>query len=472
MTDPKVSAADVVVVGGGLGGVVAAVAALEDGADVVLLEKAAEPGGSFAISGGYVWALESAAAYRRLVPHGDQELGRVVVEDFADGLDWLAAHGVRLGERCHGLGPDREGAGRRIEPDPLSGALLPLLRMFTAGGGHVRCNSRALGLVTDAARAVVGVRVQVQRRAVAVIRCSAVVLATGGFQGDAEMMARHVSPWSDRALLRASPLSVGDGLRLALSAGAATSGAMNAVYAHIMPAPPAQVEPAAFRALTQFYVERCILLNMHGTRFVDESRGDAACGLALLQQDEARGFIVFDAARHEGAVREPFVPDAVSLDPVEAVRSAKGEVFEADSLDALAVMLAQRGVPACTVKATVTGFDSAAERGAPAELPVPRARDLHRCSRPPFFAVPVQPGVTFTEGGIRANTECQALDRDGYPVAGLYAAGADVGAISNVGYTGALSAALITGLRAGIHASRWHDARSTAKPVPAGQGEK
>jgi succinate dehydrogenase/fumarate reductase flavoprotein subunit len=289
------------------------------------------------------------------------------------------------------------------------------------------------------------------------------VLATGGFQGDAEMMARHVSPWSDRALLRASPLCTGDGLRLALAAGASVSSAMNAVYAHVMPAPPARLEPASYRALTQFYVERCVLLNMYGERFVDESLGDAACALALLGQPEARGFIVFDAARHRTAVREPFVPDAVTRDPIEAIRAAHGEVVEAASLVGLGALLQERGVPSGALRATITAFDTAARRGDGSELPIRRARDLHRCSQAPFFAVPVQPGVTFTEGGVKVNTECQALDRDGRPVPGLYVAGVDVGAISNVGYAGALSASLITGLRAGLHGSRWHDAKAQSQ---------
>lgn len=455
--------ADVVVVGAGFAGAVAAVAAQEDGATVILLEKGAEPGGSFALSGGYLWTFGSTEAYKRLVPHGDAALGGLVVTEFADGLDWLTSHGVRLGLPCDGLGPDQEGNGRRVEPDPVSGALTPLLKAFSAAGGQVRCRSRVAGMVTDSAGRVTGVRVQPQPGSSYVITCSAVVLATGGFQGDAEMMARHVSPWSDHALLRASPLCTGDGLRLALAAGAAVSSAMNAVYAHVMPAPPAQVEPAAFRSLTQFYVERCVLLNMRGERFVDESFGDAACGLALLSQPGARGFIIFDAARHRSAVREPFVPDAVTRDPVEAVRDAHGEVIEAASLAELGALLQERGVPSGTLRATITAFDTAAQRRDCGTLPVRRTRDLHRCSESPFFAVPVQPGVTFTEGGIKVNTECQALDRDGRPVPGLYVAGVDVGAISNVGYAGALSAALITGLRAGLHGSRWHDAEARSR---------
>ena len=114
------------------------------------------------------------------------------------------------------------------------------------------------------------------------------VLATGGFQGDTELMARHVSPWADRALLRASPSSTGDGFRVALEAGASASRGLNAVYAHVMPKLQRTLDPGGFRALTQFYVEECVLLNLDGVR-LDESRGDALCGLDCCASARAPG---------------------------------------------------------------------------------------------------------------------------------------------------------------------------------------
>jgi hypothetical protein len=66
-------------------------------------------------------------------------------------------------------------------------------------------------------------------------------------------------------------------------------------------------DPAAFRGLTQFYSEACIVLNMAGRRFVDESRGDEICALRLIREEDATGFIVFGEARHQAEVMEPYV---------------------------------------------------------------------------------------------------------------------------------------------------------------------
>lgn len=451
-----------------MGGAVAAVAAAEDGASVLLLEKAAEPGGSTALSGGYVWTVPSLEEYVRLVPHGDAALGRTLVDDFETGMEWLTEHGARLGEPMSGLGPDRAGFGRRLEPDPVSAALEPLLARFGAAGGQLQAASRVVGLVQNQNGVVVGVRAQTGGR-VRTVDVGAVILATGGFQGDIELMCRHVSRFADRAVLRASPTSTGDGIRLALAAGAAVSRGLDAVYAHVMPVLRDRMDPGSFRALSQFYVEECILLNLRGERFVDESRSEAACGLALLRQPEAMGMIVFDSARHRGTVMEPFVPDATRTDPLARVRAAGGEVIEAGDLDELTLAMERYGLPPGTSRTTVADFDRAAQRAQPGRLPVPRARGLHRCHSAPFFAVPVVAGVTFTEGGIRADVEGRALDRDLRPVPGLFAAGVDVGGISNVGYVGALSAALVTGLRAGIHAARYAQDRrpeETAVPGP------
>lgn len=71
----------------------------------------------------------------------------------------------------------------------------------------------------------------------------------------------------------------------------------------------------------------------------------------------------------------------------------------------------------------------------------------------PFYALMVQPSITFTFGGIRTNARGEALDGNGVPVPGLYAAGADIGGISNYGYAGGLAPGYISGRRAGESAA-------------------
>jgi succinate dehydrogenase/fumarate reductase flavoprotein subunit len=299
------------------------------------------------------------------------------------------------------------------------------------------------------------------------LECGAVVIATGGFQGDLELTTRHLSPWADRAYVRSNAGSTGDGFRLGTGAGAATSRGLGLFYGHLFPAPPARIDPAAFRTTTQFYSEECILLNRLGRRFTDEGLGDDHNALHLLRETGAAGFIVFDHQRHQHEVMEPFVPDAVRSDPIPAIRAIGGRVIDAATVGELAGrLLSEFSVPARLVEESIAEFDSAAASGNPLTLSVPRRRKLHRISVPPFYAVPVRPGITFTEGGLRVNTECQVLDRDARPIAGLFAAGADVGAISMDGYVGGLAAALVTGLRAGLYAAR--SALGSASPVSPG----
>lgn len=447
-----VEIADVVVAGAGMGGLAAALAAQEDGAHVVLVEKAPRPGGAFAISGGFVWTVPTFELYRAICPGGDPALGRVLVQDFEPAVDWLREHGGCLGPLREGLFTLGAGRGYHLEPDAASGGVAPLVAAFERAGGTLRCGAPARALLHDEHTGrVAGVRVG-GPEGPRTIRCRAVVLATGGFQGDVELTSRYLGPWADRIFLRTLPTATGDGLRLALSAGATASRGLHAFYGHLLPAPPVRIEVANMRPLSLYYSVESLLLNLRGERFVDETLGDAIANQALARQPEARGFLVFDEACYREHVLRPH--DEIVNDPLSGIPAAGGVVARADSLDGLAAELAKWGVPAAKALATLEQYDTAVAAGAPERLPVPRRGKLHRLCHAPFYAVPVQPGITFTHGGVRIDISGQALDRDGQPVPGLYAAGVDAGGIFYESYVGALAASLVTGLRAGLHAAR------------------
>src|SRR5207244_13057469 len=97
------------------------------------------------------------------------------------------------------------------------------------------------------------------------------VLATGGFQGDRELLRRHVTPEADHLMLRAAPWSAGDGLRIGLEAGARSSAGMDQVYGRNMPAPPARVGPADFVGLAQLYARHARVEQERGERTVDDT---------------------------------------------------------------------------------------------------------------------------------------------------------------------------------------------------------
>jgi fumarate reductase flavoprotein subunit len=448
--------ADVIVIGGGLAGLSAAVAATEQGADVILLEKASEPGGSFALSGGYVWTFTSVDDYRRAVPNGDADLGRLLVEDFNTCIDWLLEHGGKFEDPIESFSPDDRSielgaVARRLSPDPVSAGVIPLTRALESNGGKTLLATRARRVLSDL-RAVTGVEATSGSQGIS-IAAPATILATGGFQGNVEMMTRYVSRDADAFVHRAAPGSTGDGLRIALDAGAGASRGLAAFYGHLMPAAPAELEPGSFRRLSQFYSPHAVLIDRGGRRFTDESAGDPASTIALGRRDGATGYLVFDHVANQEFVQRAYLHDSSGADPLGAIEEVGGQVLRAGSIAELAAQLAELGVPAGATVQTLEEFDRAAAAGDAASLDVQRARNLHRISTPPFYAVPVVPGATFTEGGIRVDRECRVLEPDGQPIPGLFAAGADVGAISNGGYAGGLSAALVTGVRAGVHAA-------------------
>lgn len=84
------------IVGAGMAGLVAALQAQAASAPVTLVEKGDAPGGSRALSGGTLWCAKSYEDLGRLVPRGDPLLGRVLIEDYAEGVAWLQSLGATL----------------------------------------------------------------------------------------------------------------------------------------------------------------------------------------------------------------------------------------------------------------------------------------------------------------------------------------------------------------------------------------
>jgi succinate dehydrogenase/fumarate reductase flavoprotein subunit len=224
------------------------------------------------------------------------------------------------------------------------------------------------------------------------------VLATGGFQGDRELVRRHVTPWADRLWLRANPWSRGDGLRLALAAGAGTRGPLSEFYGRNLPAPPADVDEASFVSLAQLYAAHARIEALDGASYPSR--------VAWHESDVAQWVARRPGARAWYVVRR----EALGLtttsgrtvgEQVEAARAAGGRVE-------------RRG----------------------AEL-----------------AVLVAPGITSTLGGIAIDRDARVLSRTGDPIPGLFAAGGDAGGVSSGGYSSGLAAALVLGRVAARSAS-------------------
>jgi hypothetical protein len=215
------------------------------------------------------------------------------------------------------------------------------------------------------------------------------ILATGGFQGDVELVREHVTPEAEHLWLRANPWSAGDGLRLGLAASGTTTAGMDELYGRNLPAPPAVVRPVDFVRLAQLYARYAHV----------EADGGEAYELPVAWHETD---VVRWTARRPGA-RAWYVVDE----------------------QALAVRVRERTVAEMIEDARAAG-----------------GRVERRGRR---TAVHVAAGITTTLGGLAVDAHARLLRADGTPVPDVLVAGADAGGISTGGYSSGLAAALVLG---------------------------
>lgn len=440
-------APSVIVVGAGMGGLVAALQAQELGARVTLVEKGDTPGGSLAMSGGTLWCAKSYADLRRLVPRGDPGLGRVLVEAYPDDVAWLQAQGATL-TPLPSL-PDR--LVYLMEPNPRH-FVTHLLARFTNQGGQLLTNTAGVALTTDEDGAVTSLIVRGADGVQAALPADAVILTTGGFQGNPDLTARYFGRWADRLVRRCNPHSTGDGFLMGTAIGASASPAMSSFYGHLIPAPPAVVPTHDFIAYTHYHSEQAILVNLRGERFTDESLGDETSCQAVAREPEALAFILYDETVYRTYAVRPAGGGARASDTFHESQALGAPAIQAESIESLVAGLETLGVYGPGVLATVQEFNAAVAVGRAAHLRIPRRAKANPLLTPPFYALGLTPGITFTLGGLRINTNAQVLDRSNRPIPGLYAAGADAGGIHNEQYAGGLCLGLVFGRRAAHHA--------------------
>lgn len=429
---------DIVVVGAGIAGLAAAIAGLEAGARVLLLEKLEAAGGTLAVTSGKLWHSDP---LRDAIQGADPRIVGMVAQDFDTCLAWLRSQGIRMeiGERGFNF----------IKPDPVAGALEPLLQRFAGLGGKLMLATAAESLVRSPHGHIEGVR---PRGSAETIFAGAVVIATGGFQLDPELVTRYIAPW-ERMFARANPGTTGDGFRMALAAGAGTTAGLGSFYGHLSPPPPARIEPAIYRRTQATFVKHVVLLNLAGQRFTDESRPQVVAAEAIARQEGMMGVLIFDSRVHKEHVTQVNPLPEDSRDALVLWRRIGARIEQDDTLDGLLEKLYDLGMAVGPARRTLKAYDDAAKAGSDRDLPVQRRQNLHRCHMPPFYAVPVHADITFTEGGLRVDESCQALDPTGAPLPGLYVVGEAAGLISNASQAGGLATGIVTGLRAGRHAA-------------------
>jgi fumarate reductase flavoprotein subunit len=348
------------ILGAGMAGLVAAARARELGLAAVVHEKGDRPGGSMLLSSCVIWRYRSLDLFRTECPGGDPELQRLVVERLDDAIAWLESLGAEPVWQETG---NSRTVGKRFDPAQLTEVLLR-----AAGAVH----SLNLKTVLDLK--------QFQ---------GPMLLATGGFQGDAALVARHIAPAAPLRL-RANRWSAGDGLRIGLERGAGLSAGMHEFYGRNMP--DADFGEADFVPLSQLYGRFARVFAETGDEFFpgEVSWSEADLVQATARQPGARAYYLLDEPALARRVRNGTVADMVAAAPT---------------------------------------------RVDPAALPFPAPAGT-------VAAVRVAAAITHTVGGLRVDTR----GRTG--VDGLWAAGADAGGIASGGYASGLASALVLALAA------------------------
>jgi tricarballylate dehydrogenase len=456
--------ADVVVAGAGNAGLVAALAAHEAGARVIVLEAAGrdERGGNSRFSGGIFRTVHDGMASLEPLLHASSrrwqsrvDLGPYRVADYV--RDWTVTSAGRASPAMihtvveksfetlawmHERGVEWElTVDKLFDPDKLD----PSVPYALPPGGAVRARGEGQGLVQRLFRAVEGAGidvwyeapcaglvtsgstvdgVRIRRRERTEELGGVVVLACGGFESNPEMRLRYLGPGWDLVKVRGTRFNMGTMLTQALLAGAQPAGHWGGAHAAPIDADAPPVGDLRLTdKMSRYSYPYSLLVNRRGERFVDEGEDEvwltyAKTGWAIRAEDQGVAYQIFDAATIH------------LLEP----RYATGSPVTAETIADLATAL---GLPPDTLTATVDAFNASVAadadqrfapfrrdgvRAAPPGQP-PKSNWARRVERPPFVAYAVTCGITFTYGGLKVSTEAEVLDTEGRPMPGLFATG-------------------------------------------------
>jgi succinate dehydrogenase/fumarate reductase flavoprotein subunit len=432
---------DLLVFGGGMAGMSAAARACSNGASVVLVEKGPAIGGS-AMYAGFIWTAPTVEVMREINPDADPALSARVVEHYGEALDWVRSLGAAVAEPVTVLG-----YGRGCATD-MANYLMACERLVRERGELLVAATAQRLLFEDGA--VVGAEIRDSSGVQRVIRARSTLLATGGFGGDPALRAEHIHPLAADLPLRANPHSVGDGLRLGLSVGAAFGPPDAGFYGHLIPSKVAYDNPYEFTDLTFYHSEHGVLLNLEGRRFCDETVGDHLNTLYVLDQPEARALLVYDQRVHDEWMMAPYVEGVEPLDKFQLAYRRSARAAVADDIEEFEALPDEWGYPGPAARDTLLEFNRQCEAGAPNPS---RKLDAAPLVAPPFYVIEVIPAITFTFSGLRIDPQARVLDESREVIPGLLAAGADAGGVFHRGYAGGLACALVFGLQAATTAT-------------------
>ena len=446
---------DMIVIGAGIAGLVAANRAAQLGKRVVVLEKGREEKylcnsrytyGTFHINFTDVGADED-ALFGRIEACSEgfarKDLARAVAKDGRRLMQWLRSEGVDLvdlgGYQTNVLAPPwRKGFGLTWRGYAGDVALARLEQNLRQRQGRILRGTRACALTLAAGAIEVAAD---EAAGAAKFNAASVVIADGGFQASFDLIRAHIASAPEKLLARNGGTATGDGLRMAQAVGAASTG-LDMFYGHLHSRDAMNTERLWPRPYADEIAAAGIVIDADGRRFADEGLGGIYLSNAVARLPDPLGAtIVFDQAVWDGP---PGRGHAQPPNPL--LLEAGGTLHRAGTIAELAGLI---GIAPQRLEELVREYNAAVDAGTLHMLSPPRRSDRYRAwpiGTAPFYAMPICAAITNTMGGIVVDGNGAVLDRSDTPLPGLFAAGSTVGGLDggpNAGYVGGLIKATI-----------------------------
>jgi flavocytochrome c len=427
---------DFVVVGGGMAGTVAALAAAEAGLSVILLEKLADLGGSSAISGGVLALagtdLQHAAGIedsgellrRDLLEVGNHENKVEIVDAYVANqlgtYHWLRDHGIEFSTNVWASSGQSVPRSHTVDPAATVRKLAALGR--ETGRVEILRGVAACELVRNpTTERVVGLIAEQNGERITFTARRGVLLACGGFSQNPGLIHRFV-PNMDRAVLNGGEGNMGDGLKMAWRLGADVAD-MPFIKGTFGKHP---VDRTNIHTCLAVY-KGAIAVNDDGVRFMNESMSYKLLGDECLKQQNGCSYQILDQGIFEFGENDTPVFDFER-------RVEQGLMLKCETLDMLA---AELEIPADVLLHTVKTYNDAVNNGNDnfgRNHLVHNYGALRKIEQPPFYAYPSTTAIFGTYCGVVTTPDTQVVDVFGKPIEGLYAAGEMMGGFHGGAY--------------------------------------
>ena len=464
---------DVVVVGAGNSALCAALAAKEEGARTLVLEKAPEhlSGGNSYFTGGlFRFAYNGIEDIGKLIDGlSDTEKSKLDVGSYSEsefysdvmrvteglsdsellqtltnnsfntmewmknqGVPWILAYGRQSYEHegirrfVGGLIVEAVGGGKG-----LSDSLFEIVKKSEI---DIKYQSSATEILQNDEGQISGIRIK-SPEGYQNISCHSVVLACGGFEANPEMRTRYLGPGWELAKVRGTQFNTGDGINMALDIGAQSAGHWSGCHsvAWDLNSPAYGDRNIADLFQKHSYIFG-LIVNVNGDRFVDEGADFrnytyAKYGREILNQPQRAAFQIFDQ-KTTHLLRDEYFINQVTK-------------FEANSINELALGL---DIDPEGLKTTINEYNNSVQDGEfnptildqkhTEGITPPKSNWALKIDQPPYTGYAVTCGITFTFGGLKINSDSQVIDNADLPIVGLYASGEIVGGIFYNNYPG------------------------------------